>query len=77
VIPYSVEGMLDTAGQKIKIFSEHLTGLDFYLDPSMIHAGSAGEFARCFRTRSPPWKITARVRGLTNRSHRRDETTGM
>jgi adenylate cyclase len=42
VIPYSVEGMLDTAGQKIKIFSEHLTGLDFYLDPSMIHAGSAG-----------------------------------
>ncbi|HTE75320.1 MAG TPA: adenylate/guanylate cyclase domain-containing protein [Xanthobacteraceae bacterium] len=42
VIPYSVEGMLDTAGQNIKIFSEHLTGLDFYLDPSMIHAGSAG-----------------------------------
>src|SRR5438270_6765345 len=42
VIPYSVEGMLDSAGQKIKIFSEHLTGLDFYLDPSMIHAGSAG-----------------------------------
>jgi adenylate cyclase len=42
VIPYSVEGMRDAAGQKIKIFSEHLTGLDFYLDPSMIHAGSAG-----------------------------------
>jgi class 3 adenylate cyclase len=41
VIPYAVEGMLDAAGQKIKIFSEHLTGLDFYLDPSMVHSGSA------------------------------------
>jgi adenylate cyclase len=41
VIPYAVEGMLDAAGQKIKIFSEHLTGLDFYLDPSMVQKGSA------------------------------------
>ena len=41
VIPYAVEGMLDAAGQKIKIFSEHLTGLDFYLDPSMVPLGSA------------------------------------
>jgi adenylate cyclase len=41
VIPYSVEGMLDAAGQGIKIFSEHLTGMDFYLDPSMVHSGSA------------------------------------
>ncbi len=41
VIPYAVEGMLDADGQKIEIFSEHMTGLDFYLDPSMINAGSA------------------------------------
>jgi adenylate cyclase len=33
--------MLDAAGQGIKIFSEHLTGMDFYLDPSMVHSGSA------------------------------------
>jgi class 3 adenylate cyclase len=42
VIPYAVDGMLDAAGQTIKIFSEHLTGLDFYLDPSMVHSSSAG-----------------------------------
>ena len=41
VIPYAVEGMLDAAGQKIKVFSEHLTGLDFYLDPRMVDSGSA------------------------------------
>ena len=40
VTPYAVEGMLDAAGQQIKIFSEHLTGLDFHLDPSMVHSGS-------------------------------------
>src|SRR5262249_18471633 len=41
VVPYAVEGMLDPAGQKIEIFSEHMTGLDFYLDPSMVSPGSA------------------------------------
>jgi adenylate cyclase len=41
VIPYAVEGMLDADGQKIEIFSEHMPGLDFYLDPSMVTAGSA------------------------------------
>jgi adenylate cyclase len=41
VVPYAVEGMLDATGQKVEIFSEHLTGLDFYLDPSMVQSGSA------------------------------------
>ena len=41
VVPYAVEGMLDAEGKKIQIFSEHMTGLDFYLDPSMVNIGSA------------------------------------
>ena len=41
VVPYTVEGMLDALGQKVEIFSEHMTGLDFYLDPSMVDVGSA------------------------------------
>jgi class 3 adenylate cyclase len=41
VVPYAVEGMLDANGQKVEIFSEHMTGLDFYLDPSMVNVGSA------------------------------------
>jgi len=40
VIPYAIEGMLDATGQKIEIFSEHLVGLDFYLDPSMVDSDS-------------------------------------
>ena len=40
ILPYAVEGMLDADGKKIEIFSEHMTGLDFYLDPSMVTAGS-------------------------------------
>jgi adenylate cyclase len=41
VVPYAVEGMLDATGHSIEIFSEHITGLDFYLDPSMVNVGSA------------------------------------
>ena len=36
VVPYVVEGVLDEAGRKIEIFSEHMTGLDFYLDPRAV-----------------------------------------
>ena len=40
VVPYAVEGMLDDAGNTVEIFSEHMTGLDFYLDPSMVSTAS-------------------------------------
>jgi adenylate cyclase len=36
VLPYAVEGMLDGSGQQMRTFSEHLRGLDFYLDPSAL-----------------------------------------
>ena len=38
VVPYVVEGVLDETGRKIEIFSEHMTGLDFYLDPRAVDA---------------------------------------
>jgi hypothetical protein len=41
VVPYAVEGLLDAMGQKVEIFSEHMMGLDFYLDPTMVNVGSA------------------------------------
>jgi len=41
VVPYAVEGMVDALGQKVEIFSEHMTGLDFYLDPTMVNVSSA------------------------------------
>jgi adenylate cyclase len=41
VVPYAVEGMLDSSGAKIEIFSEHMTGLDFYLDPTRIDASTS------------------------------------
>jgi hypothetical protein len=40
-VPYAVEGMVDALGQKVEIFSEHMTGLDFYLDPTMVNVSSA------------------------------------
>jgi len=40
VVPYVVAGVLDEAGRKIEIFSEHMTGLDFYLDPRAIDAAA-------------------------------------
>jgi class 3 adenylate cyclase len=41
ILPYAVEAMLDEAGERMEIFSEHMAGLDFYLDPSMVPSGSA------------------------------------
>jgi adenylate cyclase len=38
VVPYVVEGMLDARGEAVEIFSEHMTGLDFYLDPATVDA---------------------------------------
>lgn len=49
VAPYAVEGMLDPAGNPVEIFSEHLTGLDLYLDPSMVSVGSADRIRAVLR----------------------------
>lgn len=49
VVPYAVEGLLDPAGNPVEIFSEHMTGLDLYLDPSMVSAGSADRIRAVLR----------------------------
>ncbi|HZT27491.1 MAG TPA: adenylate/guanylate cyclase domain-containing protein [Pseudolabrys sp.] len=62
VIPYSVEGTVDASGKKMEIFSEHMTGLDLYLDPSMVAAGSVerirdilrSALSAVERSRAPP-----------------------
>jgi class 3 adenylate cyclase len=38
VVPYVVEGFLGADGTTAELFSEHMTGLDFYLDPGTIDA---------------------------------------
>ena len=38
IIPYLVEGALDARGEKSQIFSAHMTGVDFYLDPTAVDA---------------------------------------
>ena len=41
VVPYAVEGMLDGLGVRTEIFSEHLVGVDFYLDPNRVPADTS------------------------------------
>jgi adenylate cyclase len=41
VVPYAVDGIIDASGRKSEIFSEHMTGLDFYLDPRLVDASRA------------------------------------
>jgi class 3 adenylate cyclase len=36
VIPYVVSGVLDSTGRNVQVFSEHMTGLDFYFNAGMI-----------------------------------------
>src|SRR6202035_1861867 len=41
VVPYAVSGILGAAGETMQVFSEHVTGLDFYLNASMVDADAA------------------------------------
>ena len=41
VVPYAVDGIVGAEGETIAVFSEHLTGLDFYLNANMVDADSA------------------------------------
>jgi adenylate cyclase len=41
VIPYAIQSVLDSTGKNIEIFSEHITGLDFYFNANMIDANNA------------------------------------
>ncbi|MGO8920356.1 MAG: adenylate/guanylate cyclase domain-containing protein [Stellaceae bacterium] len=41
IVPYLVESTTDSEGRRVQVFSEHMTGLDFYLDPSIIDARGA------------------------------------
>jgi len=41
VVPYAISGILGPEGKTIAVFSEHQTGLDFYLNPNMIDAQQA------------------------------------
>jgi hypothetical protein len=46
VVPYAVTGMIDAGGETVQVFSEHLTGLDFYLNANMIDASSASHIRK-------------------------------
>jgi len=39
VVPYAVDGIVDAEGGRTEIISEHLSGLDLYLDPTMVTSG--------------------------------------
>jgi adenylate cyclase len=49
VVPYSVDGMLGSAGYEYKLFSEHVPGFDFYLDPSALGKDTAEQTRNLLR----------------------------
>ena len=46
VIPYAVSGILDPENKGVRVFSEHLTGADFYLNANMIEASDAAHLRK-------------------------------
>ena len=40
IVPYLVEGYLDVAAEKSPVFSAHMKGVDFYLDPNAVDAAA-------------------------------------
>jgi adenylate cyclase len=41
VVPYAVDSTIDDTGRRLQLFSEQMTGLDFYLDTSIVDPNSA------------------------------------
>jgi len=41
VVPYAIRSVLDSKGNTVEVFSEHLTGLEFYFNTGMIDASDA------------------------------------
>ena len=46
VVPYRSSGVLDATGQTVQVFSEHQTGLDFYLNANMIDANNTAHIRK-------------------------------
>jgi class 3 adenylate cyclase len=46
VVPYAVSGILGAGGETVRVFSEHVTGLDLYLNANMIDANNAGHIRK-------------------------------
>jgi len=40
VVPYVIERLLSGTGGGAQVFSAHMTGLDFFLDPATLDAGA-------------------------------------
>ncbi len=49
IVPYTVKGLIDAAGQNVETFREHATGLDFYLDPRMVDAAHTDRVKQVLR----------------------------
>jgi adenylate cyclase len=49
VIPYLVSGVLDATGKNVQVFSEHMTGLDFYFNAGMIDSTKAPRIRELLR----------------------------
>ena len=49
IVPYVVEGPLDDSGGKSRIFSAHMSGVDFYLDPNAVDAKAAADIRTMLR----------------------------
>lgn len=49
IVPYVIEGLYNHAGQPAPIFSAHMLGLDFDLDPSRIDASNADSIQALLR----------------------------
>jgi adenylate cyclase len=49
VIPYVVSGILDATGKNVHVFSEHMPGMDFYLNATMIDSTKAPHIREVLR----------------------------
>jgi class 3 adenylate cyclase len=49
VVPFAVDGIIDVAGGRPAIMSEHVKGLDIYFDPNLVETGGAEKIRSILR----------------------------
>jgi len=72
VVPYAVDGIVGVEGETIAVFSEHLTGLDFYLNANMVDADSATRIRQVLQD-----ALDALDKGESHSSTRKGKCVGM
>jgi adenylate cyclase len=66
VIPYVIDGLIESTNEREKVFTAHVAGLDLYLDPEKIAEDESARLEAMLRDAAEALRSRTRGRGVTD-----------